>query len=88
MDSVLTLHFFGEVSEWLKEHAWKACVRESVPRVRIPLSPHPSIYQTRASGFSFLRTTSKNPVLTLDRKLEKTESHSVWYMDGCAGYLH
>jgi len=35
-----------------------------------------------------LRTTSKNPVLTLDRKLEKTESHSVWYMDGCAGYLH
>lgn len=29
----------GEMSEWLKEHAWKACVRETVPRVRIPLSP-------------------------------------------------
>ena len=29
----------GEVSEWLKEHAWKACVRVSVPRVRIPPSP-------------------------------------------------
>ena len=29
----------GEVSEWLKEHAWKACVRETVPRVRIPPSP-------------------------------------------------
>ena len=29
----------GEVSEWLKEHAWKACVRAIVPRVRIPLSP-------------------------------------------------
>ncbi len=27
------------MSEWSKEHAWKACVRESVPRVRIPLSP-------------------------------------------------
>ena len=27
------------MSEWLKEHAWKACVRETVPRVRIPLSP-------------------------------------------------
>ena len=29
----------GEVSEWLKEHAWKACVRVTVPRVRIPPSP-------------------------------------------------
>ncbi len=27
------------MSEWSKEHAWKACVRVSVPRVRIPLSP-------------------------------------------------
>jgi hypothetical protein len=27
------------MSEWLKEHAWKACVRETVPWVRIPLSP-------------------------------------------------
>ena len=30
----------GWVAEWFKAHAWKACVRESVPRVRI--SPHPS----------------------------------------------
>ncbi len=29
----------GEVSEWLKEHAWKVCIRESVSRVRIPPSP-------------------------------------------------
>ena len=29
----------GEVSEWLKEHAWKACVRLRVPRVRISPSP-------------------------------------------------
>src|SRR5215212_5296616 len=29
----------GELSEWLKEHAWKACVGETLPRVRIPLSP-------------------------------------------------
>ncbi len=27
------------MSEWLKEHAWKACVRVTVPWVRIPLSP-------------------------------------------------
>jgi hypothetical protein len=29
----------GEVQEWLNWHAWKACVRESVPWVRIPPSP-------------------------------------------------
>ena len=29
----------GEMSEWLKEHAWKACVGVTLPRVRIPLSP-------------------------------------------------
>src|SRR5438093_845080 len=27
------------MSEWLKEHAWKACVGETLPWVRIPLSP-------------------------------------------------
>ena len=30
---------FGEVSERFKEHAWKACVLETVPWVRIPPSP-------------------------------------------------
>jgi hypothetical protein len=27
------------MAEWLKAHAWKACIRESVSWVRIPLSP-------------------------------------------------
>lgn len=29
----------GEMSEWLKEHAWKACMWETASGVRIPLSP-------------------------------------------------
>ena len=29
---------YREVSEWLKEHAWKVCIRETVSRVRIPSS--------------------------------------------------
>ena len=29
----------GEVAEWLKAPAWKACLRVTVTRVRIPLSP-------------------------------------------------
>jgi len=35
----LLIPLAGEMSEWLKEHAWKACVGETLPRVRIPLSP-------------------------------------------------
>jgi hypothetical protein len=29
----------GEMAEWFKAHAWKACVGETLPWVRIPLSP-------------------------------------------------
>tara|TARA_B100001057_G_scaffold96865_1_gene93550 strand:+ start:351 stop:482 length:132 start_codon:yes stop_codon:yes gene_type:complete len=31
--------FFGEVAEWLKAHAWKACKGETLSWVRIPFSP-------------------------------------------------
>jgi hypothetical protein len=27
------------MAEWLKAHAWKVCIRETVSRVRIPLPP-------------------------------------------------
>ena len=32
-------HEIGELAEWLKAHAWKACILEMVSRVRIPYSP-------------------------------------------------
>ena len=38
----------GEMSEWLKEHAWKACVWVTAPRVQIPLSPPPQPRAGRA----------------------------------------
>ena len=31
----------GGVAEWLKAHAWRACIRVTVSRVRIPLPPPP-----------------------------------------------
>ena len=35
----------GQVAEWFKAHAWNACVRESVPWVRIPpCPPYPSFF--------------------------------------------
>jgi hypothetical protein len=44
---------FGEVTEWLKVHAWKACVRETVPGVRIP--PSPLKRHSRTSGTVLFR---------------------------------
>ncbi len=38
----------GEVAEWSKAHAWKVCRRETVSRVRIPVSPPPSPLRTRS----------------------------------------
>ncbi len=39
----------GGVAEWLKAHAWKACLRETVTWVRIPLPPPMSVSQMFAS---------------------------------------
>ena len=41
----------GELSEWLKEHAWKVCIRETVSRVRIPHSPQVFINNFRPCNF-------------------------------------
>src|SRR5207247_10656449 len=67
----------GEMSEWLKEHAWKACVGETLPWVRIPLSPPDSTVKSyscvsASSGFpthAFTRCrpgrSMPSPTLTL-----------------------
>ena len=38
-DLLFSAPWHGGMAERLKAHAWKACVRESVPWVRIPLPP-------------------------------------------------
>ncbi len=59
---------YGEVSEWLKEHAWKVCIRESVSRVRIPPSPP---YSTKKPELAFrlfcMHSALTGRVRTLDR---------------------
>jgi hypothetical protein len=45
---------FGEMAEWLKAHAWKACVRETVPWVRIPLSPPVLWFHQMSYNFNML----------------------------------
>ena len=49
----------GEVAEWLKAHAWKACLRETVTWVRIPPSPPEPKTESakKPSGKILIRTT-------------------------------
>ena len=44
----------GGVAEWLKAHAWKVCMRETVSRVRIP--PPPPVNRSQQSQSSQLAT--------------------------------
>ncbi len=48
------------MSEWLKEHAWKVCIGETLSRVRIPLSPR---NQNNASKLAFLFSIELTPGL-------------------------
>ena len=52
-----TLKECGEVTEWLKVHAWNACVRATVPRVRIPVSPPEKEDVDKMQERGWLRTT-------------------------------
>ena len=49
----------GQVAEWLKAHAWNACIGASLSRVRIPACPPHSM-------FAGVRMCSHVPVFTLD----------------------
>src|SRR5438067_1739496 len=46
------------MAEWLKAHAWKACLGETLTRVRIPLSPPHSAIATKSSKPSTCQTPS------------------------------
>jgi macrolide transport system ATP-binding/permease protein len=75
------------MSEWLKEHAWKACVGETLPRVRIPLSP--PVFRPLSSFFVGFR-----PWSSIDRDKGESDFLSASFvgrefdwLDGEAGNL-
>jgi hypothetical protein len=49
------------MAEWLKAHAWKACLLERVTGVRIPLSP-PASLNRRETAPPFAAKYAKMPV--------------------------
>src|SRR5437763_662016 len=44
--AILRAQARGGMAEWLKAHAWKACIRETVSWVRIPLPPPANLFAT------------------------------------------
>src|SRR5260221_12275370 len=57
----------GEMSEWLKEHAWKACVGETLPWVRIPLSPPASFSRFPQHSCEISKSTILEPTAASTR---------------------
>jgi hypothetical protein len=43
---------YGEVAEWFKAHAWKACIWETVSGVRIPFSPRQVVFLRKSYIFN------------------------------------
>ena len=61
--SLLKAH--GEMSEWSKEHAWKACIRATVSGVQIPISPPvKTAYPIGLSGFFVFSDRSQKLYIT------------------------
>jgi|ERR1039457_2396258 hypothetical protein len=76
----------GGVAEWLKAHAWKACLRETVTWVRIPLPPPPSrrerlsvaiLSREIARNCSILRPTSA-PWNAASSQIRSLERRFLW----------
>ena len=66
----------GEVAERFKAHAWKACVQETVPRVRIPPSP-PFFSPVSVPACLISRSQSLPALLPVTVNLSKAQSSSV-----------
>ena len=69
----------GQVSEWSNEHAWKVCVLETVPRVRIPPCPpsifHRNIFVMSILRFLFIGAWGRNGENIVDLKLGSPEQY-------------
>ena len=57
----------GEMAEWLKAHAWKACIGETLSRVRIPVSPPPILKSTPCRAKPNFAQLAKRSISSLRR---------------------
>ena len=66
----------GEVAEWLKAHAWKACVPAMVPQVRILFSP-PIYKYVHLDVFIYCAEYVFEPAVLLQSKSRKVRRSAV-----------
>src|SRR5208283_4184959 len=57
----------GEMAEWLKAHAWKACLLERVTWVRIPLSPPVLQIAAKHAGSELVTILARSLLLRIVR---------------------
>ena len=87
----------GDLSEWLKEQAWKVCIRVTVSRVRISQSPQKSSFspfQIFGKGFLFQQklptmspSAEKNWEYLLARNMISFKPNVVFYFFFCSFYI-
>src|SRR6056297_1013521 len=76
------------MSEWFKEHAWKACVGETLPWVRIPLCP-PFIDENQSGAwFSSINfRTWMRTQFDSERSGEVDQSEATWTIPLCPPFI-
>ena len=69
----------GSVAEWLKAHAWNACMQETVSEVRIlSLPPGSNRNRTLRAGFCYFSLTSVSTYYTADDNTVATRVRVPW----------
>src|SRR5438132_10949493 len=69
----------GGVAEWLKAHAWKACIRETVSWVRIPLPPLPGERNWKLKFFAVLGAVNQREATQGPRVCApSSHNHGAW----------
>ena len=81
LDRAQIVKIFGEVSEWLKEHAWKVCIRQRIE------GSNPSLSANKAKGlrvgpfaFSGSGSVDEEPEVRAERRIavhKNRQEHNV-----------
>ena len=75
----------GGVAEWLKAHAWKVCIRETVSRVRIPPPPPFNVSPTSIPAQGVAAAIASPPPKFPSFTLFQSPDVVMWRNVGCRG---
>ncbi len=67
---------FGEVSEWLKEHAWKVCIRQRIEGSNPSLTAKSKKNRPQGRFFAFRQTQTPMPTSEPEPRSGRSSTHS------------